>query len=91
MADRDDPDHLAIIKDKLILPFLDVILILRPGDGVPRTEPTTRSPSMLANAINNTRLVKCATHHPGRSAGEGFGLKHMWRSPRHTIRNILGG
>ena len=50
---------------------------------------------MTFDAANAIKLhgvgVKCATITPDEARVKEFGLKHMWRSPNGTIRNILGG
>jgi isocitrate dehydrogenase len=80
------------IKDKLILPYLDVDL--RYYDlGIEQRDATDDQITVdAANAINEFGVgVKCATITPDEARVEEFGLKKMWRSPNGTIRNILGG
>ena len=82
----------AFIKDKLILPYLDVKLEYY-DLGVERRDETDDQITIdAANAINKFGVgVKCATITPDEARVEEFGLKQMWRSPNGTIRNILGG
>jgi isocitrate dehydrogenase len=82
----------AMIKDKLILPFLDVEL--RYYDlGIEHRDRTEDKVTIeAAEAIKAHRVgVKCATITPDEARVEEFGLKKMWKSPNGTIRNILGG
>ncbi|MGK5531231.1 NADP-dependent isocitrate dehydrogenase [Streptomyces sp. URMC 129] len=80
------------IKDKLILPYLDVDL--RYYDlGIEHRDATDDQVTVdAANAIKEHGVgVKCATITPDEARVEEFGLKKMYRSPNGTIRNILGG
>ena len=82
----------AFIKDKLILPYLD--LDLRYYDlGIEERDRTDDQVTVdAAEAIKLHGVgVKCATITPDEARVEEFGLKRMWRSPNGTIRNILGG
>ena len=80
------------IKDKLILPYLDVELIYFDLGGESRDATDDQIPVDAANAIKQHSVgVKCATITPDEARVEEFGLKKMWRSPNGTIRNILGG
>jgi isocitrate dehydrogenase len=80
----------AFIKDRLILPYLDVDL--RYFDLSIQNRDATDDPVDAANAIKEHGVgVKCATITPDEARVEEFGLKKMWRSPNGTIRNILGG
>jgi isocitrate dehydrogenase len=82
----------AFIKDKLILPYLDVEL--RYFDlGIENRDATSDQVTVdAANAIKEYGVgVKCATITPDEARVEEFGLKEMYRSPNGTIRNILGG
>ena len=80
------------IKDKLILPYLDVDLLYY-DLGMERRDET--SDQITIDAANATKehgvAVKCATITPDEGRVEEFGLKEMYRSPNGTIRNILGG
>lgn len=80
------------IKDKLILPYLDVDLKYY-DLGVEHRDATDDQVTVdAANAIKEHGVgVKCATITPDEARVEEFGLKKMWRSPNGTIRNILGG
>ena len=82
----------AFIKDKLILPYLDVDLKYY-DLGIEHRDATDDQVTIdAANAIKQHGVgVKCATITPDEARVEEFGLKKMWRSPNGTIRNILGG
>jgi isocitrate dehydrogenase len=80
------------IKDKLILPYLDVDLHYYDLGIEKRDETDDQITIDAANAIKEHGVgVKCATITPDEDRVEEFGLKKMWRSPNGTIRNILGG
>ena len=80
------------IKDKLILPYLDIDLEYY-DLGIEARDATDDQITVdAANAIKKHGVgVKCATITPDEARVEEFGLKKMWRSPNGTIRNILGG
>jgi isocitrate dehydrogenase len=81
-----------LIKDKLLHPYLD--LTLEYYDlGVENRDKTDDQVTIdAAHAIKKHGVgVKCATITPDEARVKEFGLKHMWRSPNGTIRNILGG
>ena len=80
------------IKDKLILPYLDVELEYY-DLGIEHRDATDDQVTVdAANAIKQHGVgVKCATITPDEARVEEFGLKEMYRSPNGTIRNILGG
>ncbi len=80
------------IKQKLILPYLDIDLKYY-DLGVEHRDATDDQVTVdAANAIKQYGCgVKCATITPDEARVEEFGLKKMWRSPNGTIRNILGG
>ncbi|MCT9928718.1 NADP-dependent isocitrate dehydrogenase [Planotetraspora sp. A-T 1434] len=80
------------IKDQLILPYLDVDLKYY-DLGIEHRDATDDQVTIdAANAIKQYGVgVKCATITPDEARVEEFGLKHMWKSPNGTIRNILGG
>ena len=82
----------AFIKDKLILPYLDVELLYY-DLGIESRDATEDQITVdAANAIKEHGVgVKCATITPDEARVEEFGLKEMYRSPNGTIRNILGG
>ena len=80
------------IKDKLILPFLDIDLEYYDLSVTHRDKTDDQVTIDAAEAINKHGVgVKCATITPDEARVEEFGLKKMWRSPNGTIRNILGG
>ncbi|MCX4586492.1 NADP-dependent isocitrate dehydrogenase [Streptomyces sp. NBC_01481] len=82
----------SFIKDKLILPYLDVEL--KYFDlGMDHRDATNDQVTVdAANAIKEYGVgVKCATITPDEARVEEFNLKAMYRSPNGTIRNILGG
>ncbi|MGP1393950.1 MAG: NADP-dependent isocitrate dehydrogenase [Inquilinaceae bacterium] len=80
------------IKDKLILPYLDIDLKYY-DLGIEHRDATDDKVTVdAAEAIKQYGVgVKCATITPDEDRVEEFGLKKMWRSPNGTIRNILGG
>ncbi|MEM7059188.1 MAG: NADP-dependent isocitrate dehydrogenase [Pseudomonadota bacterium] len=80
------------IKDKLILPYLDVDLLYY-DLGIESRDATDDQITIdAAEKIKEVGVgVKCATITPDEARVEEFGLKKMWRSPNGTIRNILGG
>jgi len=82
----------ATIKNKLILPYLD--LDLKYYDlGMEHRDATDDQVTVdAAEAIKKYHVgIKCATITPDESRVKEFGLKQMWRSPNGTIRNILDG
>ena len=82
----------AMIKDKLIEPYLDVDLMYFDLSIQGRDASDDQITIDAANAIKAHGVgVKCATITPDEARVEEFGLKEMWRSPNGTIRNILGG
>ncbi len=82
----------AFIKEKLILPYLDVDLKYFDLSVQKRDETEDQITVDAANAIKKYRVgVKCATITPDEARVEEFDLKKMWRSPNGTIRNIIGG
>ncbi len=92
-----DGDEMAriiwdFIKQKLILPYLDIDLKYYDLGIEARDETDDQITVDAANAIKKYGVgVKCATITPDEARVEEFGLKKMWRSPNGTIRNILGG
>src|SRR5690606_24514326 len=80
------------IKDRLILPYLDIDLLYF-DLGIENRDRTDDQVTIdAANAIAKHGVgVKCATITPDEARVEEFGLKKMWKSPNGTIRNILGG
>ncbi len=82
----------AMIKERLILPFLDVDLKYYDLGIEYRDETDDQVTIDSAHAIKKYGVgVKCATITPDEDRVEEFGLKKMWKSPNGTIRNILGG
>lgn len=82
----------AFIKDKLILPYLDIDLKYYDLGIESRDKTDDQITVDAAEAIKKYGVgVKCATITPDEARVEEFGLKKMWRSPNGTIRNILGG
>ena len=81
------------IRERLILPYLDVDLIYyRPSASRSATRPTTRSPSRRPRRSSSMASASNARRsRPTKQRVEEFGLKKMWKSPNGTIRNILGG
>src|SRR5688572_17551994 len=80
------------IKDKLILPYLDINLEYYDLGIEKRDETDDQITVDAAEAIKRHGVgVKCATITPDEARVEEFGLKRMYRSPNGTIRNILGG
>ena len=80
------------IKDKLILPFLDVDLEYYDLSVEHRDSTDDQVTIDAAHAIKKHGVgVKCATITPDEARVEEFGLKKMWKSPNGTIRNILDG
>ncbi len=81
-----------IIKEKLILPFLDIDLLYYDLGIEERDNTNDEITINAANAIKKYGVgVKCATITPDEARVEEFNLKQMWKSPNGTIRNILGG
>jgi hypothetical protein len=81
-----------LIKDQLILPYLDVDLEYYDLSIQNRDATDDQVTIDAANAIKARGVgVKCATITPDEARVAEFGLKKMWRSPNGTIRNILGG
>ncbi len=82
----------AFIKEKLILPYLDVDLLYYDLGIEERDRTDDQITIDAAEKIKEIGVgVKCATITPDEARVEEFGLKKMWRSPNGTIRNILGG
>jgi isocitrate dehydrogenase len=80
------------IKDKLILPYLDINLdyydlAIQHRDATDDQVTIDAAYAIARHGVG----VKCATITPDEARVEEFGLKKMWRSPNGTIRNILGG
>ncbi len=80
------------IKDKLILPYLDIDIKYY-DLGVEHRDATNDQVTIdAAEAIKKYKVgIKCATITPDEARVQEFNLKQMWKSPNGTIRNILGG
>jgi isocitrate dehydrogenase len=80
------------IKDKLILPYLDLDIEYYDLSVENRDATNDQVTVDAANAIKKHGVgIKCATITPDEQRVEEFKLKKMWKSPNGTIRNILGG
>ena len=80
------------IKDRLILPYLDIELLYYDLGIEKRDETDDQITVDAAEAIKKHSVgIKCATITPDEQRVEEFGLKKMWRSPNGTLRNIIGG
>jgi len=80
------------IKDKLILPYLEVDIKYYDLGMEYRDETNDQVTIDAANAIKQYGVgIKCATITPDEQRVEEFKLKQMWKSPNGTIRNILDG
>ena len=80
------------IKDKLILPYLDIDIKYFDLGIEARDRTGDQITIDAANAIKQYRVgVKCATITPDEARVKEFSLKDMYRSPNGTIRNIVGG
>ncbi|WP_185929039.1 NADP-dependent isocitrate dehydrogenase, partial [Pseudorhizobium halotolerans] len=80
------------IKDKLILPYLDLDIEYYDLSVQNRDATDDQVTVDAAHAIKKHGVgIKCATITPDEGRVEEFGLKKMWKSPNGTIRNILGG
>jgi len=80
------------IKNKLILPYLDIELKYFDLGMESRDKTDDQITIDSANEIKKYGVgVKCATITPDEARVEEFKLKKMWKSPNGTIRNILGG
>src|SRR5580693_9923820 len=82
----------SMIRERLILPYLDVQLDYYDLGIESRDASGDQITIEAAEAIKRHGVgVKCATITPDEARVDEFGLKEMWRSPNGTIRNILGG
>jgi isocitrate dehydrogenase len=80
------------IKEKLILPYLDIDIKYYDLGLEYRDETNDQVTIDAANAIKQYGVgIKCATITPDEARVTEFGLKQMWKSPNGTIRNILDG
>ena len=81
-----------MIKDKLILPFLEIDIDYYDLGMEHRDATDDKVTVEAAEAIKRCGVgIKCATITPDEARVEEFHLKKMWKSPNGTIRNILGG
>lgn len=82
----------TFIKDKLILPYLDLDIKYYDLSVTSRDETNDQITVDAAKAVQQYNVgIKCATITPDEDRVVEFDLKKMWRSPNGTIRNILGG
>jgi isocitrate dehydrogenase len=80
------------IKNKLILPYLDLDIKYYDLGMKSRDDTDDQITIASAKAVKEHNVgIKCATITPDEARVEEFQLKKMWRSPNGTIRNILGG
>lgn len=80
------------IKDKLILPYLDLDIKYYDLGIEKRDETNDQITVDAAEAIKKYKVgIKCATITPDEARVKEFSLKSMWKSPNGTIRNILDG
>ena len=80
------------IKNKLILPYLDLGIEYYDLGMKSRDNTDDQITIDSANAIKKIGVgIKCATITPDEDRVKEFDLKKMWRSPNGTIRNIIGG
>jgi len=80
------------IKDKLILPYLDIDLKYYDLSIQNRDATEDKVTVAAAEAIKKHKVgVKCATITPDEARVKEFNLQKMWKSPNGTIRNIIGG
>ena len=80
------------IKNKLILPYLDLGIEYYDLGMKSRDDTNDQITVDSANAIKKIGVgIKCATITPDEARVDEFKLKKMWRSPNGTIRNIIGG
>ena len=82
----------SFIKNKLILPYLDLKIEYYDLGIKSRNDTSDQITIDCANAIKKNGVgIKCATITPDEARVKEFNLKKMWRSPNGTIRNIIGG
>ncbi|HVO03229.1 MAG TPA: NADP-dependent isocitrate dehydrogenase [Candidatus Cybelea sp.] len=82
----------SFIKQKLIVPYLDIELKYYDLGIEKRDETNDQITVDAANAIKQYGVgVKCATITPDEARVKEFNLKQMWKSPNGTVRNILDG
>lgn len=82
----------SFIKEELILPYIDLDIKYFDLSIQQRDATDDQVTIDAAEAIKKYNVgIKCATITPDESRVKEFGLKHMWKSPNGTIRNIVGG
>ena len=81
-----------LVKDKLILPFVDLKTEYYDLSLVNREATKDKVTTDAANAtLKHHVAVKCATITPNAQRVEEYNLSEMWKSPNGTIRAILDG
>ena len=81
-----------MVKERLLLPFLDMDLEYYDLHILKRDETDDRITRDAAEAIKRHRVgVKCATITPDKERVKEYNLKQMWKSPNGTIRAMLDG
>jgi isocitrate dehydrogenase len=81
-----------LIKDKLILPYLDIEIKYYDLSMENRDKTDDQVTLDAAKGIKECKVgIKCATITPDEARVKEFSLKKMWKSPNGTIRNYLGG
>jgi len=79
-----------MIKDKLILPFVDIDIKYYDLGMENRDKTDDKVTVEAAEAIKKYQVgIKCATITPDEARVKEFNLKQMWKSPNGTLRNIL--
>ncbi|PWV05961.1 putative isocitrate dehydrogenase [NADP], mitochondrial precursor [Trypanosoma cruzi] len=82
----------SLIKEKLILPYVDVPIEYYDLSITNRDATNDKVTEQAAEAILRHNVgIKCATITPDEARVKEFNLKKMWKSPNGTIRNIVGG
>lgn len=82
----------SLIKEKLILPYVDVPIEYYDLSVTSRDATNDKITEQAAEAILRHNVgIKCATITPDEARVKEFNLKKMWKSPNGTIRNIVGG
>ncbi len=82
----------SFIKEKLILPYLDIDIKYFDLGIEHRDKTEDKVTVEAANAIKKYSVgIKCATITPDEERVKEFKLKKMWKSPNGTLRNYLGG
>jgi isocitrate dehydrogenase len=82
----------ALIKEKLIVPFLDMEIKYFDLSIENRDKTDDQVTIEAAMAVKECKVgIKCATITPDEARVKEFNLKKMWKSPNGTIRNYLGG